>query len=250
MTLLFSGILAMGLAQVKKPQNDPTYDYKWLHFGFTVGLNTMDFSFMRPAYPILFADVSRITPGFQVSIVSELRLADYWSLRFLPGITFGQRTVSFYRTSIPYFGLMSYNELDRKMEVESNYIDFPLLIKYKSSRVNNYRPYLIGGMTVRYDMASRNDYEEDSEVYIRLKKLDLCYELGLGLDNYLRYFKFSTELKISVGLRDMLVHQPVIEVTENTNSAIVNPYVNTLNSYVNSIDKLHSIVVLLCFHFE
>jgi hypothetical protein len=228
LTILFTGILATGFTQVKKPQNDPTYDYKWLHFGFTVGLNTMDFSFSRPANPPLFADVSRISPGFQVSIVSELRLADYWSLRFLPGITFGQRTLSFYEISD------TTPVLDRRMEVESNYIDFPLILKYKSKRINNYRPYLIGGITVRYDMAARNDYEEDSEVYVRLKKLDLCYELGLGLDNYLQYFKFSTELKISIGFRDMLVHEPALEAPQ----------------YANSIQQLNSYVVMLCFHFE
>jgi hypothetical protein len=228
LTLIFSGILVTGLAQVKKPQNDPTYDFKWLHFGFTVGLNTMDFSFHRPATPPLFADVSRISPGFQVSIVSELRLADYWSLRFLPGITFGQRTISFYEITD------TINVLDRKMEVESNYIDFPLLIKYKSKRVNNYRPYLIGGLTARYDMAARKDYEEGSNVFVRLKKFDLCYEFGFGLDNYLQYFKFSTELKVSVGLRDMLVHEPAIDAPQ----------------YAGSIERLGSYVVMLCFHFE
>jgi hypothetical protein len=228
LTALFTSILATGFTQVQKPQNDPTYDYKWLHFGFTVGLNTMDFSFSRPANPPLFADVSRISPGFQVSIVSELRLADDWSLRFLPGITFGQRMVSFYHITD------SAPVLDRKMEVESNYIDFPLIFKYKSKRINNYRPYLIGGLNIRYDMAARNDYEEDSKVYVRLKKLDLCYEVGLGLDNYLKYFKFSTELKLSIGLRDMLIHEPALEAPQ----------------YATSIQQLNSYVVMLCFHFE
>ncbi len=85
--------------QIKRVQNDPGYDYKWIHFGFMVGLNTMDFGFKRPVQiqdSILFADVSKPSPGFQVSIVSDLRLGDRLSLRFLPGITFGSRAVSFY----------------------------------------------------------------------------------------------------------------------------------------------------------
>jgi len=206
-----------GSAQVKKVQNDPAYDYKWLHFGFTVGLNTMDFSFRRPANAALFADVSRITPGFQVMIVSELRLAEYWSVRFLPGITFGQRELTFFY-----------------MTIESNYIDFPLIFKYKSKRINNYRPFLISGLTPRYDMAARKDYESDSEIFVRLKRMDVAFEFGVGLDNYLQYFKFTTELKISVGLRDMIVHVPDAFAPQ----------------YANSIDRLNSYVLMLCFHFE
>ena len=231
--VLLSGILTAGTAQVQKVQNDPAYDYKWLHFGFTVGLNTMDFAFRRPADAELFADLSRITPGFQVMIVSELRMDDYWSFRFLPGITFGQREVTFFHMNEDSLGNTAYS-YDRRMTVESNYIDFPMIFKYKSKRINNYRPFLIAGLTPRYDMAARKDYEEDSEIFIRLKRIDLACEFGIGLDNYLQYFKFTTELKISVGLRDMLVHEPDAFAPQ----------------YANSIDRLNSYVLMLCFHFE
>lgn len=217
--------------QVKKPQNDPGYDYKRLHFGFTVGLNTMDFGVRRPVLDstLLFADVSRITPGFQVSIVSDMRLADYLSLRFLPGITFGQRTLYFYEEQSPdNYTLVS------KMEVESNFLDFPLVVKYKSKRVNNYAPYIIAGGSVRYDLAARKEYETDTDVYVRLKPLDLYFELGFGIDIYLQYFKFSPELKLSTGFRNVLVEDP----------ELTNP------QYVNSIDRLNSYIVMLSFHFE
>ena len=218
-------------SQVKKPQNDPGYDYKRLHFGFTVGLNTMDFGVHRPVLDsiLLFADVSRITPGFQVSIVSDLRLADYLSLRFLPGITFGQRMLYFYEEQSPdNYTLVS------KMEVESNFLDFPLVVKYKSKRVNNYAPYIIAGGSVRYDLAARKEYEEGSEVYVRLKPLDFYFEFGFGIDIYLQYFKFSPELKLSTGLRNVLVDDPAAGYPQ----------------YVNSIDRLNSYIVMLSFHFE
>jgi hypothetical protein len=226
--LLF--ILNPVFSQVKKPQNDPGYDYKRLHFGFTVGLNTMDFGIRRPALDttLFFADVSRISPGFQVSIVSDLRLADYFSLRFLPGITFGQRTVYYYEPN----GSHSYT--GEKDELESNFLDFPLVVKYKSKRVNNYAPYIIAGGSMRYDLASRKEYEEGSDVHIRLKPLDFYFELGFGIDIYLQYFKFSPELKLSTGFRNVLEDDPQEGYTQ----------------YVNSIDRLNSYIVMLCFHFE
>jgi hypothetical protein len=218
--------------QIKRVQNDPGYDYKWIHFGFMVGVNTMDFGFKRPALgpdSVLFADVSKPSPGFQVSIVSDLRLGDRLSLRFLPGITFGSRSMYFYQASAD-----TASTLISKQSVESNYLDFPLLLKYKSRRVNNYRPYIIGGLNMRYDMAARKDYDEDGP-YIRLVPMDFFAEFGFGIDFFLQYFKFSPELKVSVGFRDVLVHVPA--GGQN-------------NWYANSINKLNSYLVMLCFYFE
>ena len=218
--------------QVKRVQNDPGYDYKWIHFGFMVGLNTMDFGFKRPALgpaDILFADVSRPNPGFQVSIVSDLRLGNRLSLRFLPGITFGSRTLYFYDASGDTASI-----LISEQTVESNFLDFPLLLKYKSRRVNNYRPYLIGGLNMRYDMAARKDYDADGP-YVRLAPMDFYAEFGFGIDFFLQYFKFSPELKVSVGFRDVLVHDPAGGGNDK---------------YSISINKLNSYVVMLCFYFE
>ena len=225
--IAFLFILNPLFSQVKKAQNDPKYDYKRIHFGFTVGLNTMDFGIRRPdltdtiPLKLFFADVSRISPGFQVSIVSDLRLADYFSLRFLPGITFGQRRLYFYRND---------TVLDTKVELESSFLDFPLVVKYKSKRVNNYAPYFIGGFNVRYDLARRK--VDDQDIDVKLKPFDIYFEIGFGIDYYLKYFKFSTELKLSTGLMNVL----------DTSTGDL--------QYVESIDRLNSYLVMLCFHFE
>lgn len=226
--LILLMVAAGARGQVEKVQNKPGYDNKWIHFGFMVGLNTMDFGFDRPGLggldSLYFADVSRPNPGFQVSIVSDLRMGERLSLRFLPGITFGSREFSYYDDV----------GLDSRQTVESNFLDFPLLLKYKSFRVNNYRPYLIGGLNFRYDMAARRDYE-DSGPFVRLIKPDFYAEFGFGIDFFLQYFKFSPELKVSAGFRDVLVHDPFTAST---------------SVYVNSIDRLRSYLVMLCFYFE
>ncbi len=222
--ILLLAISLSSFGQVAKVQNHPNYDYKMIHFGFMVGLNTMDFGITRPAQSgdsLLFADVSSPKPGFQVSIVSDLRLNDHFTLRFLPGITFGAREISFYDTV----------GLNAQWTLESNFLDFPLLIKYKSKRVNNYRPYLIGGLNFRYDMAARRELESGA-AQIRLRKPDFYFEIGFGIDLFLQYFKFSPELKVSAGFRDVFAHDP--------GGA----------KYSSSIERLQSYVVMLCFHFE
>jgi hypothetical protein len=160
--------------------------------------------------------------------VSDLRLGDRLSLRFLPGITFGSRSISFYGVSGDRDSLVS------EQTVESNFLDFPLLLKYKSRRVNNYRPYLVGGVSMRYDMAARKAYDGDGP-YVRLVPMDFYAEFGFGIDFFLQYFKFSPELKVSVGFRDVFV--PDYDVGENS-------------KYPRSINKLNSYVVMLCFYFE
>ena len=215
-------------AQEERPRNQPAYDYKKLHFGFTVGGNIMDFGFKRnPDAPnFRYGDIRYVQPGFQVNAVSDLRLSDYWNLRFLPGVNFGQREFS-------YYDPQDLTDVTT-MLVESSFLDFPLLLKYRSERINNYRPYVIGGFSFRYDMAARKEYDEDTNVRIRLKPADVYLELGFGVDTYLQYFKFAPEIKVAIGLRDVLVDDPAPGA----------------ESYVESFDQLRSFLVMINFHFE
>ena len=210
--------------QVKRPRNIPGYDNKKIHFGFTIGLNTMDMIIKRSSVNELHPDIYRIEPGFQVNIVSDLRLNDYMNLRFLPGIDFGQRYVSFYNTLD--------GTRDAEKKIESSYLDFPLLLKYRSKRLNNYRPYLIGGASFRYDMAARKDFDEES--VIRFKPADLYIELGTGIDFYFQYFKFSTEIKLAIGMLNVLVDDPA----------------QGKEKYLNAFEGLQSYLVMINFHFE
>lgn len=230
MLLLCPAIL---FAQKKKVRHDPAYDKKPVHFGFTVGLNTMDFTISLSdqynennyKYDSLFADVSRLSPGFNVGIVSNFKLSPYFDIRILPGITFGQRIISYHKNEKIF---------SDENKIESSFLEFPFLLKYKSKRINNFRPYLIGGINYRIDLAARKEYDEKDKVFLRLKRSDIYYEIGFGIDFYNRYFKFSTELKLAVGLRDALVHDPPSS----------NPH------FVTAIDRLKSNLWLLSFHFE
>ncbi len=216
-------------SQKKKPENDPAYDKKPLHFGFTIGLNTMDFTVYHSKeykQDSLYADVSQLRPGFNIGIVSNLKLAEYFDLRFLPGISFGQRNLLYNKDKIMID--------DGIQKIESSFLEFPLLVKYKSKRINNFRPFLISGGNYRIDLAARKDYDEAENRYVRLKRSDLYYEIGFGIDFYLKYFKFTTEAKLAVGMRDILVHEP----------ASGHP------GFVNAIDILKSNLLILSFHFE
>jgi hypothetical protein len=222
-SLLFISLVVAIQAQKPKVMNEPNHDDKWIHFGFCLGLNTMDFRVHQTYRDTMFANVSKLTPGFHIQIVSNLRLGNYFDLRFLPGISFGQRDLFFFDES----GRM----IDDNHRLESNYLEFPLLIKYKSTRINNYRAYLVSGLNPRIDLAKT--YEADKNIYMDLKNLDLFWELGFGLDFYLPYFKFTTEIKYGMGMFDAL-----------------NRRETEVPAFQNSIQRLNSNVVMVSFFFE
>ncbi len=240
-TLLVIGSLLVTLSaasQEERPRNLPAFDLKRIHFGFTVGFNSMDLGFVRnyDARDFIFADVSQLLPGFQVNAISDLRLNRNWNLRFLPGISFGSRNISFYEydRATGTGSLVQIADADNPVALGPSFLDFPLHLKYRSKRVNNYRPYLIGGLNFRYDMSAKQEFDGESSEYVKFKPADLYVEFGFGVDTYLRYFKFAPEIKLAVGLRNILSDEgrpPHFQ-------------------FVESIDRVNSYIVMLNFHFE
>lgn len=215
--------------QKEKPMNRSWYDEKLLHFGFSLGFNTMDFN-ITPSQENLEADslypeVTRLNPGINIQIVTDLHPSKYIDIRFLPGVSFGQRNVRYYKNQVLY---------NQQQRLESSFMEFPLLLKYKGDRLNNVRPYVVTGLNFRYDLAGKKEFDEDRPVYIRVKRPDLYFEAGAGLDFYLMYFKLSVELKMSNGIRNIIVDDAAPGHHE----------------FRNAIDKMRSQIWVLAFHFE
>jgi hypothetical protein len=238
--LLLVMLVAVRLySQEERPRNLPAFDYKRIHFGFTVGFNAMDLGIVRnyDAEDFIYADLSHLQPGFQVSIVSDLRINKSWNLRFLPGISFGSRELDFYEyneTGQQMGDRVQLPDADNPVALGPSFLDFPLHLKYRSERVNNYRPYLVGGINFRYDMSAKREYDVESAEYVKFKPADFYLEFGFGVDTYLRYFKFAPEIKLGVGLRNIISDEGR------------EPY----PQFVNSIERATSYIVMLNFHFE
>ena len=224
-----------------KFENLPYHDQKDYHFGFSLGFNKMDFALkpisnlhnveMSPQgfantaeFDTLHSVLTRSENGFNIGIVSNLRLTPQLDLRFIPTLTFGDR-------NIIYQGVKNGRPITRTQALESTFIDFPLHLKYKSVRMLNTRVYVIGGFKYSHDLASTEDKEDfDDEILARIGKNDYFYELGVGFDYYFYYFKFSTEIKASFGIADMLKRE------------------NSM--FTNSIDRLNSKILMISFLFE
>jgi hypothetical protein len=223
-------------AQGKKSRipNLRSFDERPLHFGFLIGINTMDFRVYNTGVPVnvdgqlLYADVVDLTPGLNIGIVSSYKLRENLNLRFLPGISFGQRNMSYIR----YDNDGNFIEREEAIKIKSTYLEFPLLLKYNAFRMHNAKPYLVGGFNMRYDLA------KDKQDKLLLNSMDGYLEFGAGFDFYLTYFRLSVEAKMSIGLADMLnAEGPGSPIEEDL-------------EYTKALDKLNSRIFCLTFYFE
>ncbi|MFA5326676.1 MAG: porin family protein [Prolixibacteraceae bacterium] len=228
-------------------KNLTTFDDKRIHFGFSLGINAADFAidhyYTLGDNPKEFtpedidgiltqrgdkvrADISTLTPGFTVGMVTNLRLTESFDLRFLPGMSFGERKLVY---TIP---VLDINDVGNRSyySIKSTFLDFPLLVKYKSRKMNNQRPYLIAGAALRIDIS-----KSGQEDLVRLKPFNTFLEAGVGWDSYLQFFRLSSELKFSFGLNNVLDAGP-----KNTQPQV----------YTNALSRLSTNIFTFSFHFE
>ena len=200
--LLFIGSNFSYGQRIMKPQNLVNYDFKKLHFGFTLGINELNFNIKKNSNTLtndtLLTLLSNSQKGFNLGIVSNLRIGKFTDLRFIPTLVFGERNLN--------YGFIDSNGVsdERVKKIESTLIDFPIYIKYKSARYNNFRTYVIGGIKYSIDVASQDKIDDEGQEIVKLKKNDLMGEIGFGFDFYLEYFKFSPQIKLSYGILNLL----------------------------------------------
>jgi hypothetical protein len=227
-----------------------TFDDRTIHFGFTLGINTLDFGFQHyntvydnPLYErekissffneidsaggVIRADIASLTPGFTVGIVSNLRLTEKLDLRFIPGLSFGNRRIVY---NIPIHDA-NRPGIQADYSSRATFLDFPVMIKYKSKRIINHRPYMLGGVALRYDIS-----KSANEELLQIHKTSFSLEAGMGWDLYLQFFRLSTELKYSFGIGNSLKSTP--------------PVTPQYPQYHLALQRLTSNVITLSFHFE
>jgi len=225
-------------AQVPKVKNDPNHDDKAVHFGFSLGINTMDYKIIHSDYAVAngyFVDVKTLSPGINIHAIANLRLAKNFDLRTLPGISFGERYVRFVDLKNDNANLLPEGDV---YKANSAYLELPLLLKVKSERLNNFRPYLIGGGNFKYDLAIKGSYDEKEQLFL-VKPFDVYADIGFGMDFYLAYFKFGLEIKYEVGLLNILKRTDK-DGEMDPDYAI----------YTDCMDRINSHMVVLSFHFE
>jgi len=190
--------------------NMAEHDDKAYYFGITMGFN---YSMFRFKYSKSFAQTdtfknitSRFGPGFNLGLMGNLRLTKFVDLRFVPTLIFAEKPVSLIATS----SVGNDSGVDR--QVESIYMHLPLQLKFKSDRIKNFRFYAIGGGKLDIDLAA-NARSRRQDEFIKVKPIDVGYEIGVGFEFYYPNFIFSPEIKLSQGLMNAQYKDPKIPLS-------------------------------------
>lgn len=228
---IFVLIAGSVLAQKRySPVNLGSFDRKQYHFGFLLGFNSADFYVDRKtdleSQDSLLSLNTTNQSGFNLGIVAALHFNKNISLRFTPTLSFEERVLNY----VFYAGHDSTNTFEKR--VESTYIDFPLDFKFRTDRLGNIAVYALAGGRFRLDMQSEKDVKNAvaDEIIVKTDNKDFAVEFGGGVDFFLNYFKFGIELKMAVGVKNLLIP----ETTQ----------------FSNPIESLRSRTLLLSFTFE
>ena len=171
--------------------NNENFDKPRLSYGYYLGLNSYDFNI---DYKSNLKDIQVIkSTGFNVGLIGNLRINDFFDIRLEPGLVMSNRTL---RYSGTYFEGLIFNENELEREIRSTYIHIPLLLKISTKRINNIKPFVVGGVSTALNLSSNQDNPEDnSQGNFRLLKNNLFYEIGIGIDIYLTWFKFTPSVR-------------------------------------------------------
>ena len=226
----------------RRVQNKPYIDLRPLHVGILVGLNMQDIEFENVGpqsityedgsihEELIVCDADKWNPGFTVGVLAEWRLSDHFSLRFTPQMHFGAKHLTF----------LNLKQLDAEgrpfsqtQDLKNTYVSLPIDLKFAAPRWNNHRPYVMAGINPMINLTG-----SESDI-IRLKRYSTMFEVGLGCDFYLPFFKLIPELKFCFGLSDVLDKNHINELRDAN-----------MKPYAGSVSSAQSKMIVLTFYFE
>lgn len=201
--------------------NNPNFDQQRYSWGYFLGFNTYDFDFDYESLQKKDLIVDK-TIGFNVGLVGNMRLNNNFDLRLEPGVAFN-------RINFTFPGLEN-----NFREINSTYVHIPLLLKFSTDRLNNFKPFVVGGISTSLNLSSNENNPDDNyDGQFRMTTHSYNYEIGFGIDLYLYYFKFTPSIRGVFSFHDDLVKDD-----------------NPQSVYTGNIDNMSTRAVFLNFTFQ
>jgi len=201
------------------------FQQKPYYFGITLGINRSDYKVFRSAKFINNDSIIRVEsvrgPGFNLGIVTNLKIGEYFDFRLLPTLSFSER-------NLQYTAPKSLNPRERK--VGSVMVELPFQVRFKSAPYHDKRAFVITGVKYSFDVANESRTRQSDEI-LKISPTDFAVEVGAGVQFFFPFFIFSPELKYTHGIGNVLLHNGTLEQS-------------------TVLDKVLSRSFTLSFHFE
>jgi len=180
---------SFSFSQRKKIEYLSNFDKAAVRWGFYIGGNKMDYKISYKApndFPNAYVE-SQALMGFNLGLITDLRLHKNINLRIEPGLATNSKNL--------YFKHLG-NAIDSVRKVSGTYLHIPLLLQFSTNRLHNIRPYVVGGVAYDYNFSSNfGNPNDNSGGEFRMQNHNFMYEVGIGMDFYFFWFKFSPSIR-------------------------------------------------------
>lgn len=212
--------------------NLPNHDDKKYYLGIGLVYNNSRFRVSHHPQFMGQDSVMVVEPenigGFGLAGMHTYRLSPRFEIRAIfPQLLFSYKNLTYH---------LKYPDPNKEEQpvvtkrIESILLGLPIHLKFRSDRINNFRVYMFAGGKAEYDLAS-NSTARRAEDLVKLSKIDLGVEAGIGFNFYFPVFILSPEIKISNGISNIHSRDPNLK-------------------YSNTIDKLNSRMIVFSLIFE
>lgn len=186
--------------RAKGNYNFLSFEQKPYYFGITLGYNSSDFKIFKSDQFLTNDSISIVEdvngPGFNLGIVTNLKIGDYFDFRFLPTLSFAEKNIK-YADNTEF-------SVPRTRKIEQVLVQMPFHIRYKSAPYNDFRLFVIAGVKYDFDVASESRTRQADEL-VKIASSDFSAEIGAGIQFFFPYFIFSPEFKITQGISNVLI---------------------------------------------
>ncbi len=217
----------------------PNFDKHEVHWGFYLGLNSIDYKFN---YKESSTENTHVTydkkSGFNVGLIGDIRINSNLNLRFEPGLSSSAGTINFVDDLFGGEEGTSSRFEYSSAEISATYLHLPILMKFSANRMNNIKPYVIGGFSYDHNFSSKSSNPNDNRTNVfRMQKANFMYEVGIGMDFYFPYFKFSPSIRGQFAITNELMPDNKSEAQPSS-------------PYTDPIDFMGTQAIFIKFAFE
>jgi len=181
-------------------QYNTHFDQRKFNLGFTMGLNIADvkleyggFNYSDPQFGELKDINVYPSPGFNIGLITNIKLHRNFDLRFIPQVALQERQFDFITPDSTY-----------RRKLEAAYLDMPLFIKFKSDFYNNTRVYVMFGPQFSVNLMSNKKVMDDPNL-VKIVQTDLSLVTAVGVDLYGDRVKLAPEIRYAIGLGNIFV---------------------------------------------
>jgi Outer membrane protein beta-barrel domain len=225
--VLFCFMSILGTLAAQHNQGNINYldfQQKPYYFGITIGSNSSSYRVYHSKDFVLNDSFSvaksAAGPGFNLGIISNLKMGEFFDVRFLPTLSFAERRIK--------YNIQGESLRTSTRRVNSVFVELPFHVRYKSATYHDFRLFVLGGVKYSFDVASDSKTRQADDL-VKVSATDFQLEYGAGVQFFFPYFIFSPEFKVSNGLNNSLIFSKDVPQSNVLEKVLTRTFTISLN---------------------